>query len=260
MPSLSVTNARKRRQSLGAWIDHSIATCRVTLRRLARGKRACVSIFPALLICLATTDLAWASPTPSPAELAAWQQRAERVTITRDEWGIPHIHGRSDADAVFGLIYAQAEDDFNRIEMNYLSALGRTAEAEGEARLYQDLRMRLVVDEDTLRSHYAASPDWLRRLMDAWADGLNHYLATHPQVRPKVLQRFEPWMTLAFSEGSIGWDIERVSLGDLEGFYGKGEVTARASPRSLPRRATGRAAPTAWHCRAQSRGRSTLCC
>jgi len=202
------------------------------MRRLARGRRARVRMLPALLICLATTDLALASPTPSPAELAAWQQRAQRVTITRDEWGIPHIHGRSDADAVFGLIYAQAEDDFNRIEMNYLSALGRTAETEGEAQLFHDLRMRLVVDEDTLRSHHAASPDWLRRLMEAWADGLNYYLATHPQVRPKVLQRFEPWMTLAFSEGSIGWDIERVSLGDLEQFYGKGLLTARARETS----------------------------
>ena len=228
MPSLSVTNARKRRQALAAWIAQSIVTCGVTMRRLARGRHACVSFLPVLLLCLATTHHASASPMPSAAELAAWQQRAERVTITRDEWGIPHIHGRSDADAVFGLIYAQAEDDFNRIEMNYLSALGRTAETEGEARLFHDLRMRLVVDEDTLRSHYATSPSWLRSLMDAWADGLNYYLATHPQVRPKVLQRFEPWMTLAFSEGSIGWDIERVSLGDLEGFYGKGEVTARA--------------------------------
>ncbi len=192
MPSLSVTNARKRGQALAAWIAHSFVTCRVTMRRLARGRHACVSILPALLICLATTHHASASPPPSPAELAAWQQRAERVTITRDEWGIPHIHGKSDADAVFGLIYAQAEDDFNRIEMNYLSALGRTAETEGEARLFHDLRMRLVVDEDTLRSRYATSPDWLRSLMHAWADGLNYYLATHPQVRPKVLQRFRP--------------------------------------------------------------------
>jgi acyl-homoserine-lactone acylase len=195
---------------------------------MRRGRRAYASIIPALLICLAATHPASASPPSSPAERAAWQQRAARVTITRDEWGIPHIHGKSDADAVFGLIYAQAEDDFNRIEMNYLGALGRTAEAEGEARLFHDLRMRLVVDEDTLRSHYAASPDWLRGLMDAWADGLNYYLATHPQVRPKLLQRFEPWMTLAFSEGSIGWDIERVSLGDLERFYGKDEVTGPA--------------------------------
>jgi len=115
LPSLSVINARKRRQALAEWIAHAIATWRATMRHLAREMRACLSILPALLICLATTHHASASPTPSPAELAAWQQRAERVTITRDEWGIPHIHGRSDADTVFGLIYAQAEDDFNRI-------------------------------------------------------------------------------------------------------------------------------------------------
>jgi acyl-homoserine-lactone acylase len=228
LPTLSLTNAGNCRLALAAWITHSIVACSLTMRRLARGRRACVTSLPALLIWLMTSHPASASLTPSRAELAEWKQQAGRVTITRDEWGIPHIHGGSDADAVFGLIYAQAEDDFNRIEMNYLGALGRTAEADGEARLFHDLRMRLVVDEDTLRSRYAASPDWLRSLMDAWADGLNYYLATHPQVRPKVLQRFEPWMTLAFSEGSIGWDIERVSLGDLEQFYGEGGSMARA--------------------------------
>lgn len=178
------------------------------------------ALIAALLLSLAAA----AGPavgSPTAVEIAAWQARAHKVEITRDEWGVPHVHGRSDADAVFGLVYAQAEDDFNRIEMNYLNALGRTSEAEGEGSVWQDLRMRLVVDEAALEAEYAASPDWLRRLMDAWAAGLNYYLATHPSVRPKVLQRFEPWMTLAFSEGSIGWDIEEVSLADLEAFYGK---------------------------------------
>lgn len=186
--------------------------------------RSGAALFAALLVSVsvaaATAVPAGGSP-PDEAELAGWKARAQRVEITRDEWGVPHVHGRSDADAVFGLVYAQAEDDFNRIEMNYLNALGRVSEAEGEGSLWADLRMRLVVDETTLREQYAASPDWLRRLMDAWADGLNFYLATHPAVRPKVLEHFEPWMTLAFSEGSIGWDIEEVSLADLEAFYGK---------------------------------------
>ena len=83
-------------------------------------------ILTALL--LATVLTAPASATPPDA--ARWQARAERVTIRRDDWGIAHVHGRSDADAVFGMIYAQAEDDFPRIEANYLTALGRTAEAE----------------------------------------------------------------------------------------------------------------------------------
>ena len=165
---------------------------------------------------------------PSREDRTRWATQAARVTITRDDWGIPHIRGTSDADAVFGMVYAQAEDDFNRIELNYLNAMGRVAEAEGKAAIWRDLRMRLFIDPDTLRAQYAASPAWLRTLMDAWADGLNHFLATHPEVKPRVLTRFEPWMALAFSEGSIGGDIETVSLSALEAFYG-GPDTASAS-------------------------------
>jgi acyl-homoserine-lactone acylase len=165
----------------------------------------------------------------APEEIAAWQARAETVTIQRDTWGIPHIHGRTDADAVFGMIYAQAEDDFNRIEVNFLTALGRMAEAEGEDAVWQDLRMRLFIDEAELQQMYADSPVWLRDLMDAWADGLNWYLHTHPEVEPRVLDRFEPWMALAFSEGSIGGDIERVSLRDLEEFYGQAPLETLAA-------------------------------
>ncbi len=163
----------------------------------------------------------WAVPTALPAQDAASQARhAANVTITRDDWGIAHIHGKTDADAVFGMIYAQAEDDFNRVETNYLTALGRTAEAEGESAIWQDLRMKLFIDPDSLQKMYAGSPAWLRALMDAWADGLNFYLAKHPAVKPKVLTRFEPWMALSFTEGSIGGDIERVNTGQLASFYG----------------------------------------
>ncbi|PZU11500.1 MAG: acylase [Sphingomonas sp.] len=162
-------------------------------------------------------------------EKAAWTARAARVTITRDEWGVAHVHGKTDADAVFGMIYVQAEDDFPRIEANYLTALGRTAEAEGEKAIWADLRQRLYVDPDQLQRDYDASPQWLRDLMDAWADGLNHYLATHPDVRPRVLTRFEPWMALSFTEGSIGGDIERIDLKALEALYtGKPEILLAA--------------------------------
>lgn len=153
------------------------------------------------------------------SDLARWRRQAAHVTITRDDWGIPHVTGRTDADAVFGMMYAQAEDDFNRIERNYLVSLGRLAEAEGESAIWQDLRQRLFIDPETLKRYYAACPDWLRKLMQAWADGLNYYLATHPEVRPRVITRFEPWMPLSFSEGSIGGDIERVPLSQLQAFY-----------------------------------------
>jgi acyl-homoserine-lactone acylase len=155
------------------------------------------------------------------SDVARWERQAQNVTIIRDDWGIPHIYGKTDADAVFGLLYAQAEDDFNRIEMNFLTAMGRVAEAEGERAIFNDLRMKLFIDPDSMRAMYARSPDWLRSLMNAWADGLNFYLHKHPEVTPKVLKRFEPWMALTFSEGSIGGDIERVSIPSLRAFYSR---------------------------------------
>jgi acyl-homoserine-lactone acylase len=157
---------------------------------------------------------------PSPEELARWKRAAAAVTITRDDWGIAHVHGRTDADAVFGMEYAQAEDDFNRVETNYINALGRLSETAGESEIWRDLRMKLFIDPGSMKAKYAASPKWLRRLMDAFADGLNDFLYTHPEVHPRVIDRFEPWMALAFSEGSIGGDIERVDLEELAAFYG----------------------------------------
>jgi acyl-homoserine-lactone acylase len=160
-----------------------------------------------------------------------WEREAQRVTIVRDDWGIAHVRGKTDADAVFGMIYAQAEDDFNRVETNYLNALGRLAEAEGETAIWQDLRMKLFIDPAALKTQYAESPPWLRVLMDAWADGLNYYLVTHPEVKPRVITRFEPWMALSFTEGSIGGDIERIDLRELAAFYG--EATARPEPAEV---------------------------
>ena len=159
-------------------------------------------------------------------EAAKWRDQAQRVTITRDDWGIAHVHGPTDADAVFGMIYAQAEDDFPRIEANYLTALGRTAEADGEKAIWQDLRARLYVSEAELKAEYARSPAPMQRLMDAWAAGLNYFLSTHPAVRPRVLKRFEPWMALSFTEGSIGGDIERIDLNALRAFYSDQKLSA----------------------------------
>jgi acyl-homoserine-lactone acylase len=191
-----------------------------------------------LLSCVASPVLA-----ATPAERTRWQVEAARVEITRDDWGIAHVHGKSDADAVFGAIYAQAEDDFPRIEANYLTALGRTAEAEGEGAVWQDLRQRLWIDPADLQAKYRQSPAWLRALMDAWADGLNFYLATHPATKPKVLTRFEPWMALSFTEGSIGGDIEHVDLSRLADFYGHDhgpiKVSQLAPPDGEPRGSNG---------------------
>jgi acyl-homoserine-lactone acylase len=164
-------------------------------------------------------------PIAAPAQsqdLQRWEQQARNVTIVRDDWGIAHISGKTDADAVFGAIYAQAEDDFNRVETNYINSLGRLAEAEGEPAIWRDLRMKLFIDPDGTELRYEQSPMWLKKLMNAWADGLNFYLAKHPEVKPRVIKHFEPWMALTFSEGSIGGDIETINLTQLQAFYGSG--------------------------------------
>ncbi|MEN7341668.1 MAG: penicillin acylase family protein [Pseudomonadota bacterium] len=162
-------------------------------------------------------------------ELARLAARAERVEIIRDDYGVPHVYGQTDADTVFGLLYAQAEDDFPRIERNYIWAIGRLAEVEGETALYSDLRARLYMTRAEAEAAYDSAPAWLQALCDAWADGLNYYLATHSDVRPMLLDRFEPWMPMYFSEGSIGGDIERIPLDRLARFYGADAMVATAA-------------------------------
>src|SRR6266568_5518101 len=177
-----------------------------------------------LIFILAAASPTFASQAAKNPEAVRWEQEAQNVTITRDDWGIAHVYGKTDADAVFGMIYAQAEDDFNRVEMNYINSIGRLAEAEGESAVWRDLRMKIFIDPAAMKTQYEASPAWLKSLMNAWADGLNFYLAKHPEVKPHVIKHFEPWMALTFSEGSIGGDIETINLNQLQAFYGNPPV------------------------------------
>ncbi|MDO1500593.1 acylase [Winogradskyella maritima] len=167
-----------------------------------------------LLLCLSCD-----SENLNNSEADQWQKQAENITIIRDNFGVPHIYGKTDADAVFGLLYAQCEDDFNRVEQNYIWATGRLAEVEGEEAIYSDLRAKLFMTEEEAKANYDKSPDWLKKLCDAFADGINYYLYTHPEVKPKLLTRFEPWMPMYFSEGSIGGDIERIRTSKIKAFY-----------------------------------------
>jgi acyl-homoserine-lactone acylase len=157
-------------------------------------------------------------------EVARWETEAGKVTIIRDDWGIAHVYAKTDAEAVFAMEYAQAEDDFNRVETNYINAMGRLAEADGQSKIYEDLRMKLFIDPQATKAAYATSPAWLKTLMNSFADGLNYYLYTHPDVKPRVIRKFEPWMALTLTEGSIGGDIERVNLTELAAFYGNEHV------------------------------------
>jgi acyl-homoserine-lactone acylase len=184
------------------------------------------------VILALTLVFAASAAAQTPVNAAAWEKQAKGITITRDDWGIAHIAGKTDADAIFGMMYAQAEDDFNRVETNFINSMGRLAEAEGEKEVYRDLRMKLFINPDSMKVRYAGAAPWLQKLCVAWADGLNYYLYKHPGVRPRVIAHFEPWMALTFSEGSIGGDIEKVSLPQLEAMYGGG--TGAASQESPP--------------------------
>jgi len=179
------------------------------------GYRLAVAPVVALLLLLGACNQQVAG-----GEFERLSARAQRVTIIRDDFGVPHIYAKTDADAVFGMLYAQSEDDFNRVEQNYIWATGRLAEVDGEEALYSDLRARLYMTEDEAKAAYVTAPEWLKALCDAFADGVNFYLMTHPEVRPRLLDRFEPWMPMYFSEGSIGGDIEQIPLEGIRAFYG----------------------------------------
>jgi acyl-homoserine lactone acylase PvdQ len=169
----------------------------------------------------------------TPDEISRWTKQAEGIEIIRDNWGIAHVYGKTDADAVFGMLYAQCEDDFERVELNYINALGRLAEVEGEGKLYHDLRTRLFQDSTLAISIFNNSQGEMKKLMYAFADGLNYFLYMHPQKKPQLIKRFQPWMPLLFSEGSIGGDIEAVSLTKLKGFYGGGKEASKIEQINL---------------------------
>ncbi len=147
----------------------------------------------------------------SAAEIAQWQQQAQNTSILRDNYGIPHIYGKTDADAVFGLMYAQCEDDFKRVEMNYIEKLGRMAEVKGENFLQNDLYIKLIIDSAGAVADYKKSPEWLKKLLDAFAGGINYYMYKHPAIKPALLSRFQPWYPLLWTDGSIG----AISTGDI---------------------------------------------
>ncbi len=184
-------------------------------------------VAPTTLLFVALVLLTGCARQVADPELERLQARAETVTIIRDDFGVPHIYAKTDADAVFGMLYAQSEDDFNRVEQNYIWATGRLAEVEGEQAIFSDLRARLYMTVDEARAAYASAPDWLKALCDGFADGINYYLYTHPEVKPRLLTRFEPWMPMFFSEGSIGGDIEQIPLDGIRAFYGGETSVAR---------------------------------
>jgi len=145
------------------------------------------------------------------SEKVRWKKHVEQTKIIRDEWGIPHIYGKTDADAVFGLMYAQCEENFPQIEKNYLEMLGRLTELKendiakthADEKIYADLMMKLIQDSVDAIKDFNNSPLWFQKLLQAHADGINYYLAKHPNVHPQVITKFKPWYHLMWTDGSV---------------------------------------------------------
>ena len=172
------------------------------------------------LLILLVLPLQLCTQKNNKEEIARWEKQAKDVTIIRDNYGVPHIYGKTDADAVFGLLYAQCEDDFQRVEMNYIEKLGRLAEVKGESELYDDLLIRMIIDSADAVKDYNNAPDWLKKLCNAFADGINYYLHKNPNTKPSLLTRFEPWFPLLWTDGSIGAiNTADITSDDLKNFY-----------------------------------------
>ncbi len=159
------------------------------------------------------------------ADILRCRAEAKSVTIIRDNWGVPHIYAKTDAAVVFGLLYSECEDNFKGVERNYLNVLGRTAEADGQSAVYTDLLMRLAEDSTEAIKDYKVCPPYFKKLLNAFADGVNYYLYKHPEIEPAVLTRFKPWYALMFTDGSVGATITGgATVGDVQRFYGRSEV------------------------------------
>ncbi|MCO5945860.1 penicillin acylase family protein [Mucilaginibacter flavidus] len=174
-----------------------------------------------LIIALILSPILCFAQKYSSTEIKRFKQQAAAVTIVRDNWGVPHIYGKTDANAVFGLMYTECEDNFKGIEQNYLYQLGRQTEVAGSKELYTDVQLQLIADTaDAIKDYRAAAP-WFRELMDAFADGVNYYLYTHPAIKPAVFQHFEPWYALMFTDGSVSATVTGgINLGETAKFYG----------------------------------------
>lgn len=156
----------------------------------------------------------------SKEEIARWEKQAKQVTIIRDDYGVPHIYGKTDADAVFGLMYAQCEDDYRRVEMNYLEKTGGLTMLKGNNEIYNDLLIRILIDPDDAIKDFRSSPEWLKKLCNAWADAINFYLYKNPEAS-NVLKVYQPWFPFLWTDGSIG-AINTAGIGanDLRSLYG----------------------------------------
>ncbi|HEX4946680.1 MAG TPA: penicillin acylase family protein, partial [Blastocatellia bacterium] len=151
-------------------------------------RQLCVVVLTACLL----SSLSLAAPKNGLEKIA------NAVTIYRDNWGVPHVYGPTDYSVMFGFMYAQAEDNFWQIEDSYIQALGRASELNGERSFDQDVLNRQLEIVRLAQSDYAKANKTIREMCNATADGLNYFLAKNPNVKPRLITKFEPWHLLAF--------------------------------------------------------------
>ena len=162
------------------------------------------------------------------------ERLARSVTIYRDSYGVPHIYGPTDASCVFGYAYAQAEDNFRQVEDNYIQAIGRAAEVNGEEAVAEDLLNRTLEITRLSMAEYKSAKPHTRELCDAFADGLNYFLERNPQVKPRLIARFEAWQTIALMRFAVYqlfvYETQDLNLEDTS--TASRQVDGEASPGS----------------------------
>src|SRR5262245_13485156 len=165
------------------------------IKMMKKGALIRMAAFAALLLALvAQAPLSWGVS----AQNTAFEKIARSVSIYRDNWGAPHVYGPTDASVIFGFIYAQAEDNFWQIEDSYIQALGRASEVYGEQSLNADLTNRALEIVKVSQDDYQKLSPQMKEICQATADGLNYFLEKNPQVKPRLITKFEPWHLLAF--------------------------------------------------------------
>lgn len=179
-----------------------------------------------VLAAMLVVSTAFGSRAPSrDPDFARAERLSHDVTIYRDSFGVPHVFGKTDGATAFGFAYAQAEDNFYRLERNYIYAIGRSAEAYGSGGVRRDQINRALEIPRLAQEEYRRLPANIRVLVDAFTDGLNFYLAKHPEVKPQLLPRMEPWYPLAY----IRYNYYQNGFLFTTGIHGDSVRIARAS-------------------------------
>lgn len=150
-------------------------------------------------------------------EKSTWIKQANAIQIIRDNWGVPHIYANTDAEAVFGMMYVQCEDYFSKVEDAIISRMGRESEVQGKTSVYKDLWSRLYIDTIQAEKLYKQTSPYLKKLCDAYAAGINYYILTHPNTKPKLLNRIKPWVPLLNNIPSIA--NSNLTEADIKNMY-----------------------------------------